>query len=175
MRGGSTSQGKVMLDGDEAATDTAVSQFRNSSPILMRPVYLPAILSPCYGLPLCNYILISPAARAPHLFLFASFSPRPLSVVFRLCLRILVPFSLSLSIYVSLLSLTLFRCFTLCIYVTGAIFTHRQTSVMSLYSALCSHYNVDLFTLFGDIVTYPHLIAFLYFTLFVVRSSPAMD
>lgn len=73
------SQGKVMLDGDEAATDTAVSQFRNSSPILMRPVYFPAILSPCYGLPLCNYILIPLAvcvrARASCLFpRFASFS-----------------------------------------------------------------------------------------------------
>lgn len=70
-----------MLDGDEAATDTAVSQFRNSSPILMRPVYFPAILSPCYGLPLCNYILIPPAARrissrfAPH-SLVISYRPR---------------------------------------------------------------------------------------------------
>jgi len=64
-----------MLDGDEAATDTAVSQFRNSSPILMRPVYFPAILSPCYGLPLCNYILIPPAARRVS-SRFASFSLR---------------------------------------------------------------------------------------------------
>lgn len=69
-----------MLDGDEAATDTAVSQFRNSSPILMRPVYFPAILSPCYGLPLCNYILIPRLHAAslpgsPH-SLFVSYCPR---------------------------------------------------------------------------------------------------
>lgn len=69
-----------MLDGDEAATDTAVSQFRNSSPILMRPVYFPAIL--CLrvtGLPLCNYILIPPAqlcaARvSSRLFAFGGFA-----------------------------------------------------------------------------------------------------
>lgn len=70
---------KVMLDGDEAATDTAVSQFRNSSPILMRPVYFPAILSPCYGLPLCNYILIPPAAR-PRLFPVRLVLSSPLTV-----------------------------------------------------------------------------------------------
>jgi len=41
----------------------------------MRPVYFPAILSPCYGLPLCNYILIPPELRAPRLFFFVPSSP----------------------------------------------------------------------------------------------------
>lgn len=87
-----------MLDGDEAATDTAVSQFRNSSPILMRPVYFPAILSPCYGLPLCNYILIPPAAHRVSSQL-ASFSLRLLPSAPHTAADFQLVSSLLLSIY----------------------------------------------------------------------------
>jgi len=86
----------------------------------MRPVYFPAILSPCYGLPLCNYILIPPELRAPRLLFFVPSSPLAirasslptdpdsLLVIF---INLRVPLSLSLSLSFSLLFFSL--CYSL--------------------------------------------------------------
>lgn len=134
---------KVMLDGDEAATDTAVSQFRNSSPILMRPVYFPAILSPCYGLPLCNYILIPPAARRVS-SRSASFSLRLLPSAPRAAADFQLVSSLSLSIYASS------RRFSFVCAVPNVRASVDKQALRSFRNGARS-----LFTLSGDIVTYP--------------------
>lgn len=120
----------------------------------MRPVYFPAILSPCYGLPLCNYILIPPTARVPRLLLFASFSFRLLPSTPHLCLHSSSLLVIFINLRVPSLSLPPVV-FLITLPVPSRILEHRQAS--TTFASLWRQ--GALFIPSGDIVTYPRLVA----------------
>jgi len=141
----------------------------------MRPVYFPAILSPCYGLPLCNYILIPPELRAPRLFFFVPSSPLCHPRLISACGSSLFLFVIFINLRVLLffsppLSLSLFLLFFR--YVIRVLsLEHWQASVTfaSLWRQTAP------FAPFGDIVTYPRLAASLCLAFLVARSSHGLN
>jgi len=117
----------------------------------MRPVYFPAILSPCYGLPLCNYILI-PLAPPRVSSWFASFSlyllssaPHPLADF-----RSLPPLVIVINLHDPPL------CFSL---ITSLVLSQTRVRIGKRVLRSLRNGVRPLFSLSGDIVTYPRLVA----------------
>lgn len=117
----------------------------------MRPVYFPAILSPCYGLPLCNYILI-PLAPPRVSSWFVSFplcllpsAPHPPADS-----RPLPPLVIVINLHDPV------RCFSL---ITSLVLSETRARIGKRVLHLLRNGVRPLFSLSGDIVTYPRLVA----------------